>query len=643
MKCRAAVAVLLIWGVAPLEAAGTLVSSSDGLTVYDSANNITWLANANTAATNRFGLPFCDGSGSEPCVNASGSMSYPSAQAWVAAMNGANYLGHSDWQLPATPLVDKTCPLTGPNGGSFGMGCTGSALGSLFYKGLGLKQGATAVPIPADTIGPFHNLQPYLYWSQVNAGAALGYNTFSFVTGWVGANTNPHVMYALPMIPGKLSGTPPASGKTLQPSADGQTVYDPVSNVTWAANANLAASNAFGLPSCDAPGIAKICVYSDGAMSWDSAIQLVANMNAANNGAGYLGQKNWELPPIDPNCNGWNCSSPQNPMGELFYGQLGLVEGMPAVATPNVAVGPFQLVQPYLYWSCQAASLGAVCSGDLPAPKFSWSFSFGNGFEGTDLFQNELYVTAYFPGARTPASGPEIIEVTNAEGGVINIAPNTWVSIYGAGLAPAGDTRAWQASDFAGNQMPTQLDHVSVTVNGKSAYVYYISPTQVNILTPPDAVSSTVQVVVTNNGAASATFRAQAQALSPSFFVFNGGPYVAATHADGSLIGPPTLYPGYSTPARPGETIVIYGNGFGPTSIPVVSGSSTQSGTLSPLPTIKIGGTSAIVQFAGLNLTPGEFQFNVVLPPNTPDGDQAIGATYGGVSTQPGALLTIQH
>jgi len=48
------------------------------------------------------------------------------------------------------------------------------------------------------------------------------------------------------------------------------------------------------------------------------------------------------------------------------------------------------------------------------------------------------------------------------------------------------------------------------------------------------------------------------------------------------------------------------------------------------------------VSFAGL-VSPGEFQFNVVVPANVPDGDQAITATYGGVSTQPGTLIAIQH
>lgn len=69
----------------------------------------------------------------------------------------------------------------------------------------------------------------------------------------------------------------------------------------------------------------------------------------------------------------------------------------------------------------------------------------------------------------------------------------------------------------------------------------------------------------------------------------------------------------------------------------------SQTGTLAPLPVIKIGSNMAIVQFAGLNITPGEFQFNVVVPPNAPDGDQPITATYNGVATQAGTLITVEH
>ncbi len=66
------------------------------------------------------------------------------------------------------------------------------------------------------------------------------------------------------------------------------------------------------------------------------------------------------------------------------------------------------------------------------------------------------------------------------------------MEVKGQNLSKAGDSRTWQSSDFVNNTMPTKLDGVSVTVNGKSAFVYYISPTQVNILTPPDAIEGTV-------------------------------------------------------------------------------------------------------------------------------------------------------
>jgi uncharacterized protein (TIGR03437 family) len=243
----------------------------------------------------------------------------------------------------------------------------------------------------------------------------------------------------------------------------------------------------------------------------------------------------------------------------------------------------------------------------------------------------------------TPAPVPVITFVANAEGENPVIAANTWVEIKSSGLAPAGDSRIWQGSDFVNNQMPTQLDGVGVTVNGKAAYVYYISPAQVNILTPPDLVAGPLQVQVNVKTASGVLFNAQPVAAeSTSFFVFNGGPYVAATHADGSLIGPATLYPGFSTPAQAGETIVIYGNGFGPISNAIVNGASSQSGTLNPLPVITIAGQTAEIKFAGINGAPGEFQLNVVIPLNTPSGDQPIGATHNTFASQAGTLITVK-
>lgn len=284
-----------------------------------------------------------------------------------------------------------------------------------------------------------------------------------------------------------------------------------------------------------------------------------------------------------------------------------------------------------------------------------------NGNQVQQLYVADNLIAGILSAASTPAylgtsgSGntistsstptPAISFVANAEGESPVIAPNTWIEIKGVNLAPQLDAlnlRIWTAADFLNNQMPVQLDGVGVAVNGKNAYVWYVSPSQVNVLTSPDAVQGLVNVVVTNNGTSSQTYAAQAQALSPSFFVFDGT-HVAATHLDGTDIGATTLYPGLTTPAKPGETIVIYGNGFGATSTQVVGGAITQSGNLAPMPVITIGGIKANVRFAGLNGAPGEFQFNVDVPLNVPDGDQPVTATYKGVATQVGALLAVQH
>src|SRR6185312_1717374 len=115
-----------------------------------------------------------------------------------------------------------------------------------------------------------------------------------------------------------------------------------------------------------------------------------------------------------------------------------------------------------------------------------------------------------------------------------------------------------------------------------------------------------------------------------------------ATHLDGSLIGPTTLYPGLSTPAKPGETIIVYANGFGTTTVPIVSGGLAQSGTLTGSLVVGIGGIPADVPFAGL-VAPGEFQFNIIVPSSAADGELGISASYDGALTPTSATLVVRH
>jgi uncharacterized protein (TIGR03437 family) len=233
-----------------------------------------------------------------------------------------------------------------------------------------------------------------------------------------------------------------------------------------------------------------------------------------------------------------------------------------------------------------------------------------------------------------------VTAVVNAGSYQPGIASGAWISIFGTNLSPS--TYLWQASDIVNGALPTTLQGVSVTVNGLPAYVDYVSPTQINALVPDDATVGPVPIQVTTAGQASDAVTAQKSLFAPAFLTFDGT-HVAALHADYSLIGAPNLLPGaVTTPAQPGEIILMYGVGFGPANPPQPSGQLVTTATpLANAVQVTIGGQVANVAFSGLTGS-GLYQFNVTVP-NLPNGDAAVAATIGGVSTQTGVSLTVQQ
>jgi uncharacterized protein (TIGR03437 family) len=125
----------------------------------------------------------------------------------------------------------------------------------------------------------------------------------------------------------------------------------------------------------------------------------------------------------------------------------------------------------------------------------------------------------------------------------------------------AGAMRPRQTAGL--EKLPTQLDGVNVTIDGKPAALCYVSPTQLNVQVPDDGTVGSVPVrVTTPQGTATAT--AQMQQFSPGLFSFDGR-YVAAQHVGYSYVGKPNLLTGVTTtPAQPGEVIVLWGTGLGP-------------------------------------------------------------------------------
>ena len=274
-----------------------------------------------------------------------------------------------------------------------------------------------------------------------------------------------------------------------------------------------------------------------------------------------------------------------------------------------------------------------------------WGLQFGNGGSGGD--PNALFFTAGTGGELHGLFGSiqanPVMTTNNIENGAsfgTTIAPNTWISIFGSNLAATA--RQWKTSDFNGSNLPTALDGVSITINGEAAYPYFISPKQIDVLTPANlAVGSNMNVVVTNNTLSSASVPVTTESVAPAFFL-EGGKYVAATHVSGAYIGPTSLGAAF-TPASNGETVVLYGTGFGATTPAIVNGQVVSGApALAATPTITVGGSNATVAFAGMTGgSAGLYQFNVTLPTGLTVGDQPIVASVGGVSSPAGVFLTI--
>jgi len=245
--------------------------------------------------------------------------------------------------------------------------------------------------------------------------------------------------------------------------------------------------------------------------------------------------------------------------------------------------------------------------------------------------------------ALTPAtSGPTMTNVNDAESARTSFTSGQWVAIYGSSLA--NTSRTWALSDFTGgtatgSPLPAKLDGVSATIGGQPASVFYISPTQLNVLSPSNLPLGAAQVVVTNNGAVSSSFSTTVVQASPSFFYYaaGGNLYPLAVHlSDGALVGDPAVLAG-TEKAHPGEVLEVFANGIaaatGGVIVPVTA--FTQQVTIT-------AGSTTLGTSAPYLVSAGEFQVNVTLPASIVAGSYPLTMTVpNGSTSTAGVTITL--
>jgi mannan endo-1,4-beta-mannosidase len=250
---------------------------------------------------------------------------------------------------------------------------------------------------------------------------------------------------------------------------------------------------------------------------------------------------------------------------------------------------------------------------------------------GTDYIDNVRAAAVTNP--PPPPALPTISSISNAASGQAGAASGSYFSIYGSNFMPAGSgVLTWSGWVVNGN-LPTTLGGVSVTIGGQAAYIYAVTPIQINAVAP-GLTAGPAQVVVTTSAGNSVPFSIMAATAQPAFFPW--GNYAVAT-----------IYPSYAyavpngtlsvptTAAKAGDTVILWGTGFGNTSplAPVGQEIPPASYTVSGV-SVMIGDTPATV--ISTALAPGLaglYQVAIQVPTSLASGTYTLVATVNGVQS----------
>jgi uncharacterized protein (TIGR03437 family) len=278
------------------------------------------------------------------------------------------------------------------------------------------------------------------------------------------------------------------------------------------------------------------------------------------------------------------------------------------------------------------------------------------------IFKLQLATSSAYTCTNTTPPVISSIDSASSYGGYQYFASGSWLEIKGSNMADPNDPRMaaavnpsqWTAADFNGVNAPTSLDGISASINGKAAYVWYISPGQLNVQAPEDSTLGNVAITVTNCKATSSLIMFDRRTLAPgllapSSFIINGTPYLVATFtSDNAYVLSATAAATLGVngrPAKPGDLIIAYGIGFGDVNPSILPGvMAEQSNALVNPVTVFFGSASANLAYAGLagNFV-GLYEFYITVPSGLANGDYQINFMQNGTPVPQTMYLTVQN
>ncbi|HMC59376.1 MAG TPA: hypothetical protein VKJ01_09315, partial [Candidatus Solibacter sp.] len=222
------------------------------------------------------------------------------------------------------------------------------------------------------------------------------------------------------------------------------------------------------------------------------------------------------------------------------------------------------------------------------------------------------------------ASGAmKITAIANAGSYQNAAAPGMLMTVFGTGLAST-------PAQATGAPLPLSLNGVSATVNGITAPVLSIAPTQITVQVPYETGLGTAVLGVNNHGQVAA-FYFPVSIAAPGIVGFTLDPIV-----------------GVAVPsARAGAGVALEITGDGDVNPFLATGATPSSGTAAarlPKPRLPVsatvGGLAAAIRFVGI--PPGAVgitELDITIPAKTPTGLQPVVVTVGGVASPPLNLI----
>ena len=186
-----------------------------------------------------------------------------------------------------------------------------------------------------------------------------------------------------------------------------------------------------------------------------------------------------------------------------------------------------------------------------------------------------------------------------------------------------------------GSNFGTSAANVSVAVGGKPGYVLPpVLATQITVEIPFEVSPGAATLTVTVSGAQSAPFNITLATYAPGISTQNstGTGLASVLNSNNKVVS-------LAAPAHPGDQLIVYAVGLGPTSPPTATGPTTASNQTAGKVTVTVGGVPATIFYAGLATAP-LYQINFLVPAGV-QGTVPLVVGIGGVSSSTAVTVAL--